>query len=46
MTTDDRTAPDCSDYIGVDCTDGTAVSVTPYRPPVPRTPTDDADRTS
>jgi hypothetical protein len=41
MATEERTAPDCSGYVGVDCTDGTAVSLTPYTPPAPRKPEDE-----
>ena len=40
MTTDERTEPDCGGYVGVDCAEGVAVSLTPYLPPAPRTPAD------
>jgi hypothetical protein len=40
MTTDERTEPDCGGYVGVDCTEGVAVSLTPYRAPAPRTPSE------
>ena len=40
-TTEERTAADCSGYVGVDGTESVAVSVTPYVPPTPRTPADD-----
>jgi hypothetical protein len=46
MTTEERTAPDCGGYVGVDCSEGVAVSVTPYTPPEPRTPGDDEAQTS
>jgi hypothetical protein len=35
-TEQDRTAPDCSGYVGMDHAHGDAVSVTPYRVPAPR----------
>jgi hypothetical protein len=38
MNDQDRIAPDCSGYVGVDCAHGKAVTVTPYVPPVPRAP--------
>jgi hypothetical protein len=50
MTTEERTAADCSGYVGVEGvegtegltgTDGAAVRVTPYTPPAP-TPEDDS----
>jgi hypothetical protein len=38
MSNQERTAPDCSGYVGMDHEHGAAVSVTPYRPPAPRRP--------
>jgi hypothetical protein len=38
MSNQERIAPDCSGYVGMDHEHGAAVSVTPYRPPVQRAP--------
>jgi hypothetical protein len=43
MTNEERIAPDCSGYVGMDHEHGSAVSVTPYRPPTPRKATDDEE---
>jgi hypothetical protein len=38
---EDRIAPDCSGYVGMDHAHGDAVSVSPYEPPAPRRSTED-----